>query len=117
MPLENGERVASARRPPAEDTVRGGRGNIWEERSISSQSWHDQFHVDGRLQLDQIAAVSRAVQASRAMASTALSCEAMRAKKRHEEHCIDRPCAGGRSVCLHLGCAEACRSRKERGGG
>jgi len=76
-----GERVTTARRGPAEDAVRGRWGEIWEERSISSRSWHNHFHINGKLQLDQITAASRAVgvkQASRATAFTSPSCEAMR---------------------------------------
>ena len=46
------ERVTAARRGPAEDAVRGKRGKIWEERSISSRSWHNHFHINGKLQLD-----------------------------------------------------------------
>lgn len=58
------ERVTTARRGPAEDAVRGRRGEIWEERSISSRSWHNHFdfhfHINGKLQLDRITAASRA---------------------------------------------------------
>lgn len=46
------ECVTTARRGPAEDAVRGRWGEIWEERSISSRSWHIHFHINGKLQLE-----------------------------------------------------------------
>ena len=63
------ERVTAARRGPAEDAVRGKRGKIWEERSISSRSWHNHFHfhINGKLQLDQITAASRAAPVRQAL--------------------------------------------------
>lgn len=53
--------------------VNGGRreGSLREERGISRHSWQDRIELDGRLQLEQIAVVSRAV---RAMAFMAASC-------------------------------------------
>ena len=36
----------------SEGAVRGRRGDVWEERSISSRSWHIHFHINGKLQLD-----------------------------------------------------------------
>jgi len=46
------EYVTTARCGPAEDAIRGRRGEIWEERSISSRSWRNHFHINGKLQLD-----------------------------------------------------------------
>ena len=48
-----------------------GKGGLRGERGISRHSWQDQIDIDGRLQLEQIAVVSRAV---RAMAFMAASC-------------------------------------------
>jgi hypothetical protein len=71
-----------------QEAVRGRRRKIWKGRSISSRSWHNQFHIDGKLQLDQITAARGAVpvvEASREMAFTAPSCEAMRSQRQHEQ--------------------------------
>jgi hypothetical protein len=64
-----------------QEAVRGRRRKIWKGRSISSRSWHNQFHIDGKLQRGAVPVV----EASREMAFTASSCEAMHSQRQHEQ--------------------------------
>lgn len=65
------------------------------------RSWQGQFEMDGRLQLEQSAAVSRAVPAEQTEQGatgggrvTAPSCAAMPSQRQHERYRMSRPCAG-----------------------